>query len=94
MHICLHLYFILYIITICTSYTCIYVLCVRLTFVYHVFLMLYICILSYIQVVHVIIYLSIYIYIDCIYIYIYMLQDGPPQLYVGLKTIINPINYS
>ena len=39
-------------------------------------------------------YISIYIYIDCIYIYIYMLQDGPPQLYVGLKTIINPINYS
>ena len=58
------LVFFLYIITICTSYMCIYVLCVRLTFVYHVFffLMLYICILSYIQVVHVIIYLYISIY--------------------------------
>ena len=87
------LVFFLYIITICTSYMCIYVLCVRLTFVYHVFF----------KAIHMYIklyssgpcnYISIYIYILIVCVYIFMLQDGPPQLYVGLKNHYNPINYS
>ena len=89
------LVFFWYIITICTSYMCIYVLCVRLTFVYHVF---------FFNAIHMYIklyssgpcnYISIYIYILIVCIYIYIYATGwAPSVICWFKNHYNPINYS